>query len=30
VKYVRPVEGYREENWEMMIQWLVEHFPNPA
>ncbi|PXA03885.1 hypothetical protein DDZ13_09605 [Coraliomargarita sinensis] len=27
VKYSLAVDGYDEENWEMMIDWLVEHFP---
>ena len=27
VKFGQAVDGYNEENWEMMIEWLVEHFP---
>lgn len=27
VKFSQAVDGYNEENWEMMIEWLVEHFP---
>ena len=27
VKFSRAVDGYNEANWEMMIEWLVEHFP---
>ncbi len=27
VKFRHEVEGYNEENWEMMIGWLVEYFP---
>ena len=27
VKFGQAVNGYNEENWEMMIEWLVKHFP---
>ena len=27
VQFGKAVDGYNEENWEMMIEWLVEHFP---
>lgn len=27
VQFGQAVDGYNEENWEMMIEWLVEHFP---
>lgn len=27
VKFGKAVDGYNEENWEMMSDWLVEHFP---
>ena len=26
VKFSESVDGYNEENWEMMINWLVDHF----
>ncbi len=27
VKFSQAVDGYNEENWEMMIEWLVKYFP---
>ena len=27
IEFAKAVDGYNEENWEMMIKWLVEHFP---
>ena len=27
VKFSQPIEGYNQENWDAMIDWLVEHFP---
>lgn len=27
IKFSKAVDGYNEENWTMMIEWLMEHFP---
>lgn len=27
VKFSHPVDGYNEENWDSMIEWLVKYFP---
>jgi hypothetical protein len=27
VKFSQAIDGYNEDNWEMMIEWLVEYFP---